>query len=960
MHRRATLSCQATLSGQRLLDGLSRCPKHASIRRQSSAASRRRPPPNLTEEQLKNVKQITKKIIDRIARQPPDWKHTPTLRGEEKRLAASIKLDASSNRPMSMEKAAFEADQDLGEEEGEASGAPLPLGTFVETRRNQVYSHGVVLGQIVRDRRRRILVLTTSGEVWQPVREDVVFTIPDFAPLDLVIRCGAAPFPAHQNQTRARIEVLKRLKEFTRTMEEMYNVVSQKSAEVYNKFKSSDPSRWSQTTTTEVARLVFPNPDHTTRFAVHKYLMNNPLFFCAHSSYETNEVFHVRPQSHVDIIHTIRDWSRQRDGPIHAFAETSRNIIAANEEIRKLSRNEKPSYGPATHVWTETDRTILTFLQHSLRRTRTTQTDPYTLGQSFILRKIHPSGPEVNDQLVQETLVDLGILAPWQDLMVLEPTLDLDSEPEATSSAVKAREAIVQKGFASLATTKHKTPLGPEDFYPSDPLDSVRHDFGNLPVFVIDEASAEELDDGISIERIPSEPGTYWAHVHIADPASLIPPTHVFAKEASIRSESAYFIHRSWPLFPRSLMSHAEYGLSLGAVEEGRATKVLTFSVKVNSQGELVDSKVRAGIIRNIHVITYDEVDSALGNPETPCWYPFGRKIHSKPTPRTLNESQIKDLRDLSTTAERVVAKRQRERVVLFSRPIVKIKNIVQIPPERNGPIFEPTTFRGFPTFEYSVADMLDFDSGAHSMVAEMMKLACRAASRFAIERGLPMLRRGLHFGMNGSSGPPQELLDMRTPNNYVRHDLGLTKMEFVPPVEHSLEPLAHFGLGVPYGEGYARTTSPLRRYLDLVAHWQIHHALLGSAATTTSPPFDAARLLELSISVPATDKLLKILDRNHQRYWQLMIIKRFAEDTANGVERHDDPLQRLEAVTLAMPKQNEKTRKFHVESHVRLLGINATLEDLDTTDIPPGTTLPVKIQQCRLGVRPHLMVTLK
>ncbi|KAF8071867.1 hypothetical protein FPV67DRAFT_1412259 [Lyophyllum atratum] len=899
-------------------------------------------------------------IIDRVARPPPGWKHTHTLRGEEKRLSALIPLDVSSKRGLSIEKATYDADQEHSEEEGDSPTIHLSLGTFVEARRNHISTHGVVLGHIVSERRKRLVVLTTAGEVWQPVREDIAFNIPDFVSADLVARCGQQAFPAQQTQKRARVEVLKRLKELSRTLEKTYNPVSQKSAQVYNTVSSSDPNKWSQTTTTEVARLINPNPDKITLFATHNYLMTNSLFFTAHHSYGVNEVFHVRPKSHVDNIHTIRDWSRLHDGPIQSFAGRARKVIAANQEAQKISRTELPSYSPATHVWTESDRKILMFLQHSLRRTRTTQQDPYSLGQSFILKQIHPMRPCVNDDEVQKTLVDLGVLAPWQDLMMLEPALDLDVEPEATSSTVKAREAVAQKGIEALASSTHKTPLGPEDLYPSDPLDSVRHDFGDLPVFVVDEASAEELDDGVSIERIPSEPDSLWAHVHIADPASLIPPTHILAKEASIRSESVYFIHRSWPLFPRSLMEHPKYGLSLGVREDGLPTKVLTFSTKVNSRGEVTDFKVRAGLIRKIHVITYDEVDAALGSPEVPRWYPFGSRPQPKPTPRPLTESQVKDLRDLYTASRRLVDKRQRDGVLIFSQPVVQITSIAPPPSELSAPTFEPTTFKGFPTFGYSVADMFAVDTGARSMVAEMMKLASRAASRFATERGLPMIRRGSDPRLSGFTGFPQELSDMRTSNNYVRHDLGIFRVDMAPIGEYSLEPMAHYALGISQGEGYTRATSPLRRYLDLVAHWQIHHALLGSAAPTTSPPFDTARLSELSISVPATDALSRVIGRTHQRYWQLMLLKRWAEDTANGVERGDDPLQRLEGVTLSAPTTNKSTGKYHVETHIRLLGINVSLEDLDTPDIPPGTTLPVKVQECLLGVRPKLLLTLK
>ena len=52
------------------------------------------------------------------------------------------------------------------------------------------------------------------------------------------------------------------------------------------------------------------------------------------------------------------------------------------------------------------------------------------------------------------------------------------------------------------------------------------------------------------------------------------------------------------------------HGLSLGS-RLGHPQKVLTSSAKVNSKGEMIDFKVRAAIIRNIHVVTHDDVNAA-------------------------------------------------------------------------------------------------------------------------------------------------------------------------------------------------------------------------------------------------------------------------------------------------------------------------------------------------------------
>ena len=76
-------------------------------------------------------------VIDRAAptQANSEWKHTPSHRGEEKRLLASLQ-NAAASRSSSKEKEAYEGDSFSDIEDGESLGlASLPLGTFVETRR---------------------------------------------------------------------------------------------------------------------------------------------------------------------------------------------------------------------------------------------------------------------------------------------------------------------------------------------------------------------------------------------------------------------------------------------------------------------------------------------------------------------------------------------------------------------------------------------------------------------------------------------------------------------------------------------------------------------------------------------------------------------------------------------------------------------------------------------------------
>jgi hypothetical protein len=96
----------------------------------------------------------------------------------------------------------------------------------------------------------------------------------------------------------------------------------------------------------------------------------------------------------------------------------------------------------------------------------------------------------------------------------LKPTLTsaslLNSQHSHTASLIRSRVLFPQEILS-------------DSIYSRDPVESMRRDFGDIPVYVIDSPTAHELDDGISIEETPDG---VWVHAHIADPSHLIPPNH--------------------------------------------------------------------------------------------------------------------------------------------------------------------------------------------------------------------------------------------------------------------------------------------------------------------------------------------------------------------------------------------------------------------------------------------------
>jgi exoribonuclease-2 len=833
--------------------------------------------------------------------------------------------------------------------------------------RNEVSIQGIVLSEAIIDRQWHTYTLKSNGEVYVHLRTDVQFVIPNLISANLAERCGSNPITSSPQELNARVEALKRLREISLASENAANgsnvAERNQNINIYDLVRSHEPHKWSKTNVSHVTKLLYKNPTFLEYLGTHKYLMDNSSRYVADQNYITTQTFNVRPIEDVEEILTLIQWIKayrhsNTTGPYSRFINKARAILQAYDEDKTRRDSGPLTQEPAEHKWSKNDRVVLGFLLRSLQLYRSTQTNPYALGRSAILKHLYPE-QEVTDSATHQTLIKLGVLAPWQDLLELLPEFDIDLEPEATSPRAKAEKALVEKSFSTVGSMAGQV-LGPEDFNPTDPLESVRHDFGNDRVFIIDDVNAEELDDGFSLERIPSEPDNHWIHIHIADPAHLLHPGHAVCHQARKRASTLYFIQKSYPLFPKALMHHPIHGLSLGSdARKDSPYKVITFSVKVDGNANILDYTVRAGLIRNIKKTTYESVDQALGLPPYATQYPFGPPPKAAPV-LPISEEDLKDLRVLYRLATDQVQKRFREGRISFT---VETARVARVSPDPNirSPTMEPSVFNGFPEFLYSVGGAIVDDTNSKSLVSEMMKLACRVASRFALDHNVPFLRRGTDAIMASTEAAYAEILAQRPPHSYVPLHTNLERIAISPPAAFSLAPKQHHPLGVLEGEGYSRATSPLRRYDDLVAHWQLHHILLGSKAPAR-PPFDVDALEKYLPELSAKDLVNRLGITRNTEFFALMFLKRWMDATAKGAERPcGDPLASMTAYTISVVHDNFIGSYSGCHLHLPELGMKAQLVGLPMgTSLPLSTELKVKPKCIDLGIqRPKIVVEL-
>ena len=149
----------------------------------------------------------------------------------------------------------------------------------------------------------------------------------------------------------------------------------------------------------------------------------------------------------------------------------------------------------------------------------------------------------------------------------------------------------------------------------------------------------------------------------------------------------------------------------------------------------------------------------------------------------------------------------------------------------------------------------------SRDMVTDAMLMAGEAAARFAQANDIP-----IPYVMQPR---PDE----------VRQPQGMADMyayrRLFKPSRAGLEPDPHFGLGL---EIYARATSPLRRYSDLLLHQQLRAHVLGR------PVLPADRLLEHMASLDASAALVRRAERLSNLHWKLVHLQRHPHWSGDAV----------------------------------------------------------------------------
>ncbi|KAG9712587.1 RNB-domain-containing protein, partial [Aureobasidium melanogenum] len=364
-----------------------------------------------------------------------------------------------------------------------------------------------------------------------------------------------------------------------------------------------------------------------------------------------------------------------------------------------------------------------------------------------------------------------------------------------------------------------------------DSMAHLRKDWGNLTVFCIDGEGAHEIDDGVSVEDAGN--GEHWVHIHIANPTAFFDHDNPLAKMARHMTETIYMPERAFVMLPRwSTKKH----FSLQAERP-----VLTFSARLNSKGETVEQKIQPGFIRNVKFLTPTEaariVGVAAGLMPDVVLRIGGEIPHHEPkkTGKHLLDHEIEMLKKLQTLAEKRQEKRRMAGGLFLdsNRPEINVWHNARHPglPWEHPSRIKARYVKGDPVVEFRTKALTSwFSSGkgvSDILVRELMLLACEIGASWCAERNIPIIYRGtvLSPDTNDAKKFYDEVLAPATEKNNGEAPMHLA-IEYLSNSGSTIlttKPLHHRVLGISH---YSKATSPLRRYGDMILHWQIEAAL--------------------------------------------------------------------------------------------------------------------------------------
>ncbi len=412
-----------------------------------------------------------------------------------------------------------------------------------------------------------------------------------------------------------------------------------------------------------------------------------------------------------------------------------------------------------------------------------------------------------------------------------------------------------------------------------------------VPAWSIDDSATTEIDDALSVQGLGS--GTVTLGIHIAAPGLALTPASAIDQVARQRLSTVYMPGHKITMLPDEVVQ--AYTLM-----EGRDCPAVSLYVRFDADTlEIQGADTRLERVAIAHNLRHDQLDASI----TESWLddPTNPEYEGEPVPEPA-ASLRPELAFLWRLARHLKAQREvvRGKPETFNRPDYNFRLVG----ERGD---EPT---GNEQVEISVRRR---GAPLDLIVAEAMILANSHWGQWLADLGVPAIYR------SQASLAPGVKVRMGT------------------------KAAPHAGIGV---KCYAWSTSPLRRYTDLVNQWQIIAAARHGRTAALAAPFKPkdAELFSIISGFDAAYSAYNGYQAGMERFWTL---RHLAQQGITELEAtvFKEGLVRADTLPLVLPVMGANGLPRGARVRVRLgqvdeiaLDVGGTvIERLDAEALPAG-----------------------